>query len=119
MPNFWKKFLQKSDNEKKTIMWFCVIAIALIIIILWIICLSKGYIIKNNNTENNKDSDYKELKSELKGSLNEFKELDIKEKMSDFKQGYEELQKEEPMQKENKDQQTPRPPSKPHLPIEE
>jgi len=91
--NFWQKILNKSDSEKKTIMWVLVIIIALIVIIIWVVLISKGYIFESTESETtSEDANYGDLKSELKDTFDEIKEIDIKGKMNDVKQGYEEIQ---------------------------
>ena len=83
-------FENRSEQERKKIFWLIIISITAVIFIGWLILLAKGYVLKSAriteiNNLNTNQANLSEIKSELKGTIDEFKQLDLKQKFSDIK----------------------------------
>lgn len=87
-------FENLNEQKRKKIFWLIILNITAIIFIIWLILFAKGYILGTNKKESNNSNQpsFQQMKSELSGTLDEFRNLNFKEKINDLKNEYNNLQ---------------------------
>ncbi len=89
-------FENRSESERKKIFWLLVIGITLVVFIVWIILLAKGFILNSSKIAEKKDRNINQqnigsVTGDLKSAINEFNKLDVKGKISDIKNEFSNL----------------------------